>query len=171
MGWGLVLALGLAVAAAAQGGPPGHGRMCCGGGMMHGAGQASDMAVFHALLDNRQKIERTVVKLANGIESVTESDDPEVARLIQTHVSAMYGRVKDARPIHLRDPLFREVFANADKIVMTHQMTPRGIKVIETSADAYTVTLIQAHADVLDLFIKNGHAEVMKNHEVPAYPR
>jgi hypothetical protein len=31
--------------------------------------------------------------------------------------------------------------------------------------------LIQAHADVLDLFIKNGHAEVMKNHEVPAYPR
>ena len=70
-----------------------------------------------------------------------------------------------------RDPLFREVFANADKIVMTHETTPRGIKVVETSADAYTVKLIQAHANVLDLFIRNGHAEVMKNHEATARPQ
>jgi hypothetical protein len=71
----------------------------------------------------------------------------------------------------VRDPLFKAIFENADKIVMKHEMTPKGIKVVETSADAYTVALIQAHADVLDLFIKNGRPEMMKNHEVPARPQ
>ncbi len=166
----LLLAMGMTAAISAQGGPPpGMGQMR--GGMMHDAQHDEDMAVFHALIDNRQKIQRTVVKLANGIESVTESDDPEVAKLIQTHVNAMYGRVKDGRPIHVRDPLFKAVFDNHDKIAMTHEMTPRGIKVVETSTDPYVVKLVQAHADVLDLFITNGRSEMMKNHEVPARPQ
>lgn len=170
IGWGVLLALGLSVAVAAQGGPPpGGGPMR--GGMMRDAQHDADMAVFQALIDNRRKVQRTVVRLPDGIETVTESDDPDVTKLIQTHVNAMYGRVKDARPIHLRDPLFREVFAHADKIVMKHEMTPKGIKVTETSADPYTVSLIQAHADVLDLFIKNGRPELMKNHEPPARPQ
>ena len=169
MRWGLVLAFGMAVAAAAQGGSPPARPMCCGG-MMHDAQHDSDMAVFQALIDNRASVHRTVVKLADGIETVTESDDPEVVTLIQTHVNAMYGRVKDGRPIHLRDPLFREIFANADKIVMKHEMTAKGIRVVETSGDPYTVRLIQAHADVLDLFIKNGRPELMKNHELPVRP-
>jgi hypothetical protein len=141
------------------------------GAMMHDAQHNEDMAVFHALIDHRAAIRRTVVKLENGIETVTESDDPEVVTLIQTHVNAMYGRVKDGRPIHVRDPLFKAVFDNHEKIVMTHEMTPRGIKVVETSTDPYVVKLVQAHADVLDLFIKNGRSEMMRNHEVPARPQ
>jgi len=39
--------------------------------------------------------------------------------------------------------------------------------VSETSDDAYAAALIQAHADVVSLFIKNGHDEVRKNHAVP----
>jgi hypothetical protein len=168
--WALLLAVGLTAAVGAQEtSPPGKGQMR--GGMMHDAQHDADMAVFQALIDNRQKIQRTVVKLADGIETVTESDDPEVVKLIQTHVNAMYGRVKDGRPIHMRDPLFKAIFENADKIVMKHELTSKGIKVVETSADAYTVKLIQAHADVLDLFIKNGRPEMMKNHEVPPRPQ
>lgn len=165
--WGLVLALGVSVAVVAQGGPPpGRGQMR-GGAMMHDATHDADMEVFRALIDHRESIARTVVKLADGIETVTESNDPEVVKLIQTHVNAMYGRVKDGRPIHVRDPLFKAIFENHDKIVMKHELTPKGIKVVETSADPYVVTLIQAHADVLDLFIKNGYPEMMKNHAVP----
>jgi len=168
--WALLLTVGMTVAITAQGGPPsGRGQMR--GGMMHDATHDADMAVFQSLIDNRQKIQRTVVRLPDGIETVTESDDPEVVTLIQTHVSAMYDRVTEARPIHMRDPLFAAIFDNADKIVMKHEMTPRGIKVVETSADPYVVRLIQAHADVLDLFIKNGRPELMKNHEVPARPQ
>lgn len=165
--WALVLALGMSVAIAAQGGPPpGRGQMR--GGMMHDATHDADMEVFRALIDHRESITRTVVKLADGIETVTESNDPDVATLIQTHVNAMYGRVKDGRPIHVRDPLFKAIFENHDKIVMKHELTPKGIKVVETSADPYVVKLVQAHADVLDLFIKNGYPEMMRNNDVPA---
>jgi hypothetical protein len=38
---------------------------------------------------------------------------------------------------------------------------------VETSSDPYVVRLVQAHAEVLNQFIKNGRAEAMKNHDVP----
>jgi hypothetical protein len=80
----------------------------------------------------------------------------------------MYARVKEARPIHRRDPLFRAVFEHASQIAMRHDLTPKGVRVIETSTDPYVVKLIQAHAEVVNLFVKNGRAEMMKNHDVPA---
>jgi hypothetical protein len=79
----------------------------------------------------------------------------------------MAARVKDARPIHQRDPLFVEVFKHADKIVMQIEPTSKGVRVIETSTDPYAARLIQAHADVVSLFLKNGREEMMKNHAVP----
>ena len=152
----------------AQGGGMGSGM---GGGMRGGmamdATAQADMQVFHQLIDNRAKISRKVTPRPDGVESLTESDDPAVAKLIQTHVAAMAARVKEARPIHLRDPLFAEVFKHADKIAMQVEETPRGLRVVETSTDSYTVKLIQAHAEVVSLFLANGHAEAMKNHAVP----
>ena len=79
----------------------------------------------------------------------------------------MSARVKEARPIHQRDPLFREVFRHADKIVMEYDRTPKGVRVVETSSDPSVSRLIQAHADVVTALINNGHAEAMKNHPVP----
>jgi hypothetical protein len=40
--------------------------------------------------------------------------------------------------------------------------------VVETSTDPYVVKLLQAHAEVVNGFIANGHAEMMKNHPLPA---
>lgn len=127
----------------------------------------ADMQVMHQLVDNRAKITRTVTPRPDGVESLTESDDPAIAKLIQTHVEAMGARVKERRPIHQRDPLFVEVFKYADRIAMQYEATPKGIRVIETSTDAYAVKLIQAHAEVVSLFLKNGRDEMMKNHAVP----
>ena len=50
---------------------------------------------------------------------------------------------------------------------MQIEQTPKGVRVIERSADPYAVKLIQAHAEVVSLFLKNGHEEMMKNHAVP----
>lgn len=171
--FGLLVVFGLSLETAAQGGPPPGGGRGGGmrGGMMGDPSHMADMEVFHALLTHREKIRRTVTERPDGVVSVTESDDPAVAALIQSHVNAMYGRIKEARPIHQRDPLFRAVFENTDKIVMTHEMTPTGIKVTETSADPWVASLIKAHAEVVNLFVKNGRAEMMKNHEVPRRPQ
>lgn len=163
---GVLIVAGATVVTRAQGphGPQGQGM---GRGMMHDAGHQADMEVFHQLLDNGTKVTRTVTRRPDGVESVTESDDPVIARAIQTHLDSMSARVKEKRPIHQRDPLFREVFANADRIVLRHEMTPKGVKVVETSSDPYVVRLIQAHADVVTAFIANGRAEAMKDHAVP----
>lgn len=82
------------------------------------------------------------------------------------HVAAMYGRVKGKRPIHMRDPLFRAVFENASKVVMTHTITDKGVRVTEISTDPYVVALIQAHARVVDAFVKNGRAEARQDHDL-----
>jgi hypothetical protein len=78
--------------------------------------------------------------------------------------------VKSKLPIHLRDPLFAEVFRHTDKMKFVYEKTEKGMRVTETSGDAYVVKLIQAHADVVSLFITNGFDEVRRNHDLPAKP-
>lgn len=129
-----------------------------------------DRKWFHFLLDNREKIRRTIERRPDGVETVTESDDPEVASGIQTHVAAMHARVEERRGIHMRDPLFREVFRHADKISMEITDTDKGVRVVETSDDPYVASLIQAHADVVSRFIEHGHDEVRRDHDLPSRP-
>jgi hypothetical protein len=131
------------------------------------AAQRADMELFHDLLDHRKEITRTVTKRPDGVETVTESADPKVAEKVREHVTSMEKRLKDRRPIHARDPLFAEVFRNADKVKMKSEKTPKGVKVLETSDDPLVAKLIQAHAEVVSLFLKNGHAEVRKDHAPP----
>jgi hypothetical protein len=164
----LLIALITAAPAFAQ---PGHG---CSGmtghgchGMMGDSAHASDMQVFHQLLAHRAEITRQVVLRQDGIETVTESTNAEVTRLIQTHVAAMLARVEEERPIHRRDPLFAELFRYASRIEARHERTANGVRVVETSQDAYVVKLLQAHAEVVSAFIANGMSEMMKNHPLP----
>ncbi len=129
---------------------------------------ATDQALFHYLLDHREEIRRTVTELPDGVETLTESDSAEVALNLREHVRAMYSRLEDGRPIHRRDPLFAEIFDNADKIEMTIEDTETGLRVRETSADPYVAKLIKRHAEVVSGFLANGRAEMRKNHELPA---
>lgn len=142
-----------------------------GGGMMSDRAHAADMQVFHQLFEHRTEITRHVVMRADGIETVTESRNPDVARLLQTHVTSMLARVKEGRPIHRRDPLFAELFRYADEISAEHELTPNGVRVVETSQDAYVVKLLQAHAEVVSAFLANGRSEMMKNHPLPIRPQ
>jgi len=138
-----------------------------GMGMMGDAAMGADMQVFHQLFDHRSEITRQVIKREDGIDTITESTNPEVTRLLQGHVASMLARVKDGLPIHQRDPLFVELFKNAGKIETRQELTAGGVRVIETSKDAYVVKLLSAHAEVIGAFLANGMSEMMKNHPVP----
>jgi len=126
----------------------------------------ADMHALHSLLDNRADIRRIVAVLPNGIDTLTESDKPEIAAILKTHVAAMYARLKDRRGIHQHDPLFRELFAHADQIDTTITYTESGVRVVETSTDPAVAKLLHKHAEAVDGFIKNGMTEMMKNHPV-----
>jgi len=155
------------------GGPGGGGPGAQGhGGPGHGqdARHEEDHVVFQYLLTNHEKIRRDVKMLPNGVETITESDDEAVAAKIKEHVYWMKERVEKTQPIRMRDPLFRALFQNTKTIVMKYEETPKGVHVIETSENPYVATLIQAHAQVVSLFVKRGFAEAMKNHAVPNGP-
>ena len=126
----LLIALLTVVPAFGQGG---HG----GRGMMGDGAHAADTQLFHQLFEHRAEIHRQVLMREDGIETVTESKNPEVTTLLQTHVVSMLARVKEERPIHQRDPLFAELFKNADRIEASHELTTGGVRVVETSKEAY----------------------------------
>ena len=156
-----------------RGGPPWAGGRRGGGGPWRGgrgpdAMFEADREIFHSLLEDHQQIRRTVTQRADGVETVTESDDPIVALAIQGHVAAMHRRVEKIQPIHMRDPLFAAVFSKATKINMKVTNTDKGVRVVETSEDPFVVKLIQAHAAVVSKFVANGFSEARQNHAVPS---
>ncbi len=148
-----------------QGGGRGPG---AGRGMGPDAAMRVDQDVFHYLLERHELIRRDVKNLDNGVETITESDDEAVTSMIQEHVAAMHERVKTGRGLRFWDELFVAVFKNHDKIRMVVENTEHGVKVTETSDDAYTIKLIQAHAVVVSKFVKRGFDEAHENHAVPA---
>lgn len=154
-----------------QGGGPGGAGRGRGGGAAGGPGQRGpldqDHQAIQLLLQNRRHIRRKVVNLPNGVQTLTETDNAQLRPVLVGHVKSMYERLENGRPIHQRDPLFRVLFQHANEITMKARPTATGIEVIETSDNPQVVKMIQAHAEVVSLFLKNGHAEVKKNHAVP----
>lgn len=152
-------------------GPRGRGyRGGSGAGPQRGGrdeDHAKDMQAIQFLLTHRDQISRSISNRPDGVVTVTESDNPEVTAILHEHVEAMYKRVEKQKPIHVRDPLFAELFRNASTLKMKVERTDNGVKVTETSTNPYSVKLIQAHARVVSLFLQNGHLEVRKNHEIP----
>ena len=133
------------------------------------AGNREDMTTIHALFAARDKITRTVKNLPNGAETLTECKDDEIAALIQAHVPAMDGRVRDNVPLPPMTfhPLFVELIKNADKVTLKDVATDHGVKVTYTSKDRYVVLLIQEHAKLVSRFIKNGMEEIHKPYTIP----
>jgi YHS domain-containing protein len=142
----------------AQGMPPGHG-------MAHGNGP--DMQTIHQLFAHSDQIRRSVRKLPDGVEAVTESSDPKVRAMLREHVHAMQARLHKRELIRAWDPLFAELFKHADQIKLEIADTEQGVKIRETSADAETVRLLHAHADAVSGFVKEGMSGMAKRHEVP----
>ena len=139
----------------------GQGRMGQGGmgpgRMGRGGMDDPDHQTIHALLADHAAIERRVEDLPNGVETWTESGDPEVAARIREHVRQMSARLDEGRPIRRWDPLFAEIFEHADAIEMEIVDTERGVRVVETSDDPAVVLLIQQHAHrAVSEFVERG---------------
>lgn len=156
-----------------QMGPGMHGQMGRGRmgmmGMGHGSATPTEMDEIHGMLFNHDRIKRTVTNLPNGIRTVTESDDPEMAATIAGHVAGMGKRVKEGRDpdLPIQSPTLKIIFKNRDKITTTYESTPKGIVVVQTSDDAETVAALQKHAaEVTDLANRGmvaAHETMMKN--------
>jgi len=170
---GVVATLGLGFAIAAAFAHPGGmepGMMMHGmGGPMgagmqrDGAGFAADMRLVHAMIFNHDKIKRTVTKLPDGIRTVTESDDPEIAQAIQAHVASMERRLGDGREFNMFSPTLPVLFANKNKIKTSVETTANGSIVTQTSDDDKVVAALQAHAAEVSELARDGMAAMMRS--------
>lgn len=134
------------------------------------AGRAGMQAhdAIEALFANHEKVTRRVEEIAGGIRAFTTSNDPEVARQLRTHVGQMKARLEAGMPMRRFDPLFRELFAHADKIRMTIDEVPGGVRVTETSDDPQVVLLIRQHARTVSEFAEQGFDRMPVPSTLPA---
>ncbi len=137
-----------------------------GPAMMMGAGHdpatMAQMGVIHELIVNHDRIKRTVTNLPNGIRTVTESDDPQIARLIKDHVASMVQRV-DARSdpgLPIESPALHSILQKGDKVRTKVETTATGAVVTQTSSDPETVAALQKHAGEVSDLVAGGMAAV-----------
>jgi hypothetical protein len=129
-----------------------------GGGMMAmmmgGDATMDERNDIHGLLFDHDRIKRSVTNLPDGIRTVTESDDPQVAATIKKHVAEMGKRVEEGRDpgLPIESPALHAIFRDKDKIKTTYEATEKGVVVVQTSTDATAVKALQDHAaEVTDL--------------------
>ncbi len=174
----LALAVGAVQAASRDHGPM-HGMAGAmgqdhhGPGTMRGMMQGMTMGVhddsdatpaelddIHALFQKNDRITRTVVKLPDGIRTLTESDDPAMAQTIKDHVAGMIQRVGEKRDPNLpiESPALKAIFKHYDKIETRIETTDKGVLVVQTSNDPETVLALQTHAGEVTDFVQRGMA-------------
>jgi hypothetical protein len=129
----------------------------------------AEMGAIHQLMVNHDRVNRTVTNLANGIHTVTESDDPQIAGIIKEHVLGMDQHVSAGNDpgLPMESPALHSIFQNADKVRTSLQMTAKGVVVVQTSTDPETVAALQKHASEVSDLVKGGmaamHAAMMQN--------
>ena len=137
-----------------------------GGGMM--GASMNERRVMRGLLRSPDRIERNVRNVPNGVVAVTTSDDPRVAELIRRHVRQMRASYDRDEPVRTRDPLFRELFANRERINLEIEDIPGGVRVLHTSDDPRVVPLIRQHAHhFVSEAAEQGMARVMRRTPLP----
>lgn len=141
----------------------GMGRGAMGGRMQHDEAFAADMRLVHEMLAYNERIKRTVTNLPDGIRTVTESDDAQVAQFISAHVASMEKRLNEGRVFNLFSPTLPVLFDKKDKIRTKVETTGKGVVVIQTSDDAEVVTALQAHALEVSELARDGMVAMMRN--------
>ena len=138
-------------------------------GMSHDSRTMAEMAAIHQLIANHDRIKRSVTNLPDGIRTVTESDDPQIAKVIKEHVASMDQRVrtKNDPGLPIESPALRSILRNGDKVQTTIETTEKGAVVIQTSTDPETVAALQQHASEVSDLVQGGmaamHSAMMKN--------
>lgn len=138
-------------------------------GMHRDPATMAQMATVHEMVMNHDRITRTVTNLPDGVRTVTESDDPQIAKRIKEHVSEMYARVMaaDDPGLPIESPALRTIYRNGDKISTVIDSTTRGIIIRQTSRDSVTVAALQQHAVEVSELTRDGmeamHRAMMKN--------
>ncbi len=117
---------------------------------------ARDRDVWIELMHANTSIRRTVRHTEQGVEALTESDDPAVAAKIIDHARAMQARMKVGAQVRVWDPVFTELFRKHGEVTIEVTPTEKGVRIAEASADPQARALLRAHAMGVSEFVREG---------------
>lgn len=123
--------------------------------------QPIEVEDLKTLFRRHPQIKRDVTLLFNGVQTTTESDNPDVRTAIVRHVSMMVGRLESGQnpEVIIQSPTLDALFAVAENIETQITPTAMGVRVTQTSRDAETVRLLQQHAgEVSEMATQGMHA-------------
>jgi hypothetical protein len=137
----------------------GMGRGMRGGGSMGGG----DMQTIHQLFAYHNQIRRSVEEIPGGIRARTESDNPQVAALIQAHIPTMYRRIANRKgiPMIMMSSTLPAMAQNPNRYQRQFQITSKGILVTEISNDPEMISIIREHAREVTRFVNQGMPAMM----------
>jgi uncharacterized protein (TIGR01244 family) len=118
---------------------------------------AHDRDTWQGLLRDHEKIRRRITHLPDGVEAVTESDDPAVAPKIIEHAKAMQERMKVGAQVRVWDAVFAELFEKHGAVTIEVTPTDKGVRIVEHASDPAALTLMRAHALGVSEFVREGH--------------
>jgi len=132
-------------------------------GDMMGAATAGDMRSYMELFQHHATIRRKVEHVSGGVRTLTESDDPHIAALLQAHVSAMYTHLTAHQEVQCMSATLPVMFRNSTQYQRRLELTPRGVAVVETSSNPQLVDTIRAHAREVTGFVEQGMPAMMRS--------
>lgn len=135
-----------------------------GSGMMGMMGSAThgDMRTYMDMFAHHTQIRRAVHEVSGGIRTVTESDNPRITSLLQVHVASMYKHLDERAEVICMSSTLPTMFRNAGRYRRQLRLTPKGVEVTETSADARLAEVIRRHAREVSGFVNEGMPAMMR---------
>lgn len=134
--------------------------LICSARQGHAQGMPAEArANIHALFGQHTNISRSVTMTKDGYVAVTESKDPQLAKILREHVSQMRKRLQSGRMLRGWDPAFREMVEHYDDITHRVETTTNGLKITVKGKTPAAIQVARNHAKIVSQFAKNGWDE------------
>ena len=131
-------------------------------GRMMGSATPADMSGYMELFARHAEIRRTVEEIPGGIRTVTESNAPELATQLQTHVASMYEHLERRAEVTCMSRSLPTLFRDANAYQRRLMATRKGVGVTETSTDPRLTRAIRDHAHEVTGFVRDGMQAMMQ---------
>lgn len=149
--------------------PPAHagkGPMAGKGMGRGGMGMSPEAhATIQGLFDSHAQFERKVELTADGYVSRTTSENPEMAKMVQSHVKQMESRLKQGLMVRRWDPAYDEFVRYYSQIDIKITPIEKGIQVVASGKTDEAKKVVRNHAGIVSRFVEYG----WKEHDV-AHP-
>jgi hypothetical protein len=114
---------------------------------------------IHRLFDQHSTLRRSVTLTETGYTALTESDDPQLAQTLRSHVAQMRERLESGLAVRRWDPAYEEMVRHYKDLELQVEPTPKGLRVVMTGRTPAAVNVAQNHAGIVSKFIEVGWAE------------